>query len=175
MSLQTEIHFHLLPGVDDGPSNMDESLELAELAIRDGTTTIVNTPHICDVDIAQLDQRLAHLRSALKQRGLTVEVLRGGELAAADVQRLTNAEINGIAQGPPEARWVLLEAPHEPNLYEFAAAAEELRARGFAVVIAHPERSQALDHGRDPLIITELGAGSWLQVSGDSITGAYGP
>lgn len=40
-----DIHFHLLPGLDDGPDNLELSVEMAELAANDGTTHIVATPH----------------------------------------------------------------------------------------------------------------------------------
>ena len=41
-----DVHFHLLPGVDDGPEDMAESVELARAAVADGTTTVVATPHV---------------------------------------------------------------------------------------------------------------------------------
>jgi hypothetical protein len=42
----SEIHFHLLPGVDDGPSSIEETVELTRMAVADGTRTIVATPHV---------------------------------------------------------------------------------------------------------------------------------
>ena len=41
-----DLHFHLLPGVDDGPGDMDASLELARRAVADGIGTVVATPHV---------------------------------------------------------------------------------------------------------------------------------
>jgi protein-tyrosine phosphatase len=171
---RTEIHFHLLPGVDDGPATMEESIELARLAIEDGTETIVNTPHVSDVELGELGERLFELLASLKAEGLDIQVLCGGELAAEDVGQLSQPDLEQIAQGPADSRWLLLESPHDPRPDEFIAAADELRDRGFAAVIAHPERSRALDHGRSAVIAEELAAGSWLQVSGDSLAGAYG-
>jgi tyrosine-protein phosphatase YwqE len=69
---------------------------------------------------------------------------------------------------------VLLEAPLTGLDGEYTVAAEEVRERGFAVVVAHPERAlrrvqdgwQALEH--------ELAAGSVLQVNAWSLAGCYG-
>jgi protein-tyrosine phosphatase len=69
---------------------------------------------------------------------------------------------------------VLLESPHNGTADAFTAAADELRGRGFGVVIAHPERSAALDHGRGAAVERELALGSWLQVNGMSVVGRYG-
>jgi protein-tyrosine phosphatase len=171
---RTEIHFHLLPGVDDGPATMEESIHLARLAIDDGTATIVNTPHISDVEIDELEERLSELYAALEREGLAIQVLCGGELAAGDLEHLSQVDLELIAQGPPDSRWILLESPHEAHADEFMAAAAELRDRGFATVIAHPERSRALEYGRGDCILEELAAGSWLQVSADSLAGAHG-
>src|SRR5918999_1313478 len=47
--LRAELHFHLLPGVDDGPVDMAESVELARLAVADGTSVVTVTPHVRDL------------------------------------------------------------------------------------------------------------------------------
>ena len=171
---RAELHFHLLPGVDDGPGTLEESLELARLALYEGTVTIVATPHVCDVDVEELEQRVAELRDAMATARLATEVLCGGEVAASDVPRLSDAQLEIVAQGPLGRRWVLLEAPHHGSPDEFSAAAQELRARGFGVVVAHPERSAPLAHGRADVLASEIEAGSCLQVNGLAVTGGYG-
>ena len=40
-----DIHCHILPGMDDGATSIEESLEMAEMAIADGITHVVGTPH----------------------------------------------------------------------------------------------------------------------------------
>src|SRR5215211_4521022 len=174
MTGRTEIHFHLLPGVDDGPSTMDASLELARLAVDDGTRTIVNTPHVCDIELDELEDRLTELRSELDRHAIGIQVLCGGEIGASDVGHLSDSQLQMLAQGPRGARWLLLESPHAGDSAEFAAAADQLRARGFGVVIAHPERSGALGHGHSEAISRQLAAGCWLQLNVASILGDYG-
>jgi protein-tyrosine phosphatase len=171
---RADVHFHVLPGVDDGPATLEESVTLTKMALEDGTLTIVATPHVCEIDVGELDERIREVRAELARQRLPVELIGGGETAADDVARLSQEELEAVAQGPPGARWVLLESPHNGAAKAFTAAADELRARGFGVVIAHPERSAALDHGRSAVIRRELELGAWLQVNGMSVVGRYG-
>jgi protein-tyrosine phosphatase len=171
---RADVHFHVLPGVDDGPATLEESVTLTKMALEDGTLTIVATPHVCEIDVRELDERVREVRAELARQRLPVELIGGGETAADDVARLSQEELEAVAQGPPGARWVLLESPHNGAAKAFTAAADELRARGFGVVIAHPERSAALDHGRSAVIRRELELGAWLQVNGMSVVGRYG-
>ena len=171
---RADVHFHVLPGVDDGPATLEESVTLTKMALEDGTLTIVATPHVCEIDVGELDERIREVRAELARQRLPVELIGGGETAADDVARLSQEELEAVAQGPQGARWVLLESPHNGAAKAFTAAADELRARGFGVVIAHPERSAALDHGRSAVIRRELELGAWLQVNGMSVVGRYG-
>jgi protein-tyrosine phosphatase len=171
--MRTELHFHLLPGVDDGPKSMEESLELARMAVADGTATITVTPHARDVDVLTVPERVAQLRAALDQAAIPLRVLEGVELAQDDIARLTPAELEIAAQGPPGHRWVLLEAPlflESPGLLN---AAHELRARGYGLLIGHPERCPSLmadGGGLDEL----LEHGARLQINGSSLIGRHG-
>ncbi len=54
-----DMHTRILPGVDDGPSDMEESLEIIEKGMKAGIKTFVLTPHIRDdSDIACKDVTL---------------------------------------------------------------------------------------------------------------------
>jgi protein-tyrosine phosphatase len=172
-----DLHFHLLPGVDDGPSVIEESVALAWAAVADGTATVVATPHVRSdflTEVGELGERLHDLRAALWADGLPLEVRIGAELGHEMVGRLSQHELETIAQGPPGARWLLVEAPFEGIGEDFHAATAELRSRGFGVVIAHPERSAdaALDGASG--LLRELAAGSLAQVNAMSLTGGHG-
>ena len=173
----TELHFHALHGVDDGPVTLDESLELLRLAELDGTDTVVVTPHVRGdfvTDVRDLPERVRELGAAAAAEGIAIDLAVGGELGHDMVGRLSQAELDVIAQGPGEARWLLVEAPWQPIGEDFHSATEELRDRGFGVMIAHPERSAdaALDDAAG--LRRELAAGSLAQVNAQSITGQHG-
>lgn len=173
-----ELHFHALPGVDDGPTTIDESLDLLCAAAAEGTGTVVATPHVRSdflTEVSDLDDRVRELQEAVDAAGLPVALRRGAELGHDMVGRLGQAELETIAQGPARARWLLVEAPFELMGEDFHAATDELRDRGFGIVIAHPERSaDAILDGAEGLR-RELARGAVGQVNAQSITGQHGP
>jgi protein-tyrosine phosphatase len=172
-----ELHFHLLPGLDDGPPGIDESVELAAAAAAQGTRTIYTTPHVNEgytPDVTILPQRVGELRERLRRERVPIEVRCGAELAPERVSTLSDTELALIAGGPADRRWLLLEASLHGVGEEYSEAADELRARGFAVVMAHPERGVL---GRDAgwrAVEHELAAGSVMQVNAWSLAGRYG-
>jgi protein-tyrosine phosphatase len=172
-----DLHFHLLPGVDDGPEHMSDSLELARAAVEDGTGIVVATPHVRSdfvTDLPSLPRLVAEVRAELAREGIPLEVRCGGELGHDMVGRLPQEELELIAQGPRGARWLLVEAPFTAMAGDFQDALEELRDRGFGIVVAHPERSAdaALDDSRG--LRRALACGALAQVNGPSLTGGHG-
>jgi protein-tyrosine phosphatase len=173
-----ELHFHALPGLDDGPRTLAESVELLRLAANDATATVVATPHVRSdfvTDVSDFPQRVDELRAAAAAAGIPVALLPGAELGHDMVGRLGQKELESLAQGPPGARWLLLETPFEGMGDDFHAAADELRDRGFGVLIAHPERSADASLFGSRGLRREIGAGALAQVNAQSITGQHGP
>jgi protein-tyrosine phosphatase len=173
-----DLHFHLLPGVDDGPHDLSASLDLARAAVGEGTRTLVATPHVRPelglTDAVEIDDRVRELRAHLAAEGIPLEVRCGGELGHAMAFRMCQWELDLLAQGPPGGRWLLVEIPFDGIGEDFHAATAELRARGFGVLVAHPERSAdaALDGAAG--LRRELAAGSRAQVNALSFTGGHG-
>jgi protein-tyrosine phosphatase len=173
----SEIHFHLLPGVDDGPSSIEETVELARMAVADGTRTIVATPHVNGTSapsVSSLPEQVRVVTERLHRERVPARVLCGGELAPERVERLSQAELRSIAQGPAGKQWLLLEAPLTGFDGLFAAAAAELRARGFGIVVAHPERSLGGAPFEWEMLEREIEAGSGIQLTAWSLAGVHG-
>jgi protein-tyrosine phosphatase len=175
--MRTEIHFHVLPDIDDGPTTVDESLELARQARADGTGTIIATPHVRSdfhTTVDDLPERVRELQARIDAERIPIALRVGAELGHDMVGRLGQHELDTIAHGPPGARWLLVESPFDGLGDEFAAATAELRDRGFSVVLAHPERAaRVLDDGA-PGLRSELAAGAVLQVNASSLLGRHG-
>jgi protein-tyrosine phosphatase len=172
---RVELHFHLLPGVDDGPRDVPTALDLAREAVADGTRLVTVTPHARDMNVAEIPERVRELRAAIAAAGIDLDVRPGVELAWDDVARVGDALLAQLAQGPEERRWVLLEAPlpGAGELADLEAAAGELRDRGYGLLIGHPERSSALTTA--PRSIDRLiAAGDRLQLNASSLTGYHG-
>jgi protein-tyrosine phosphatase len=173
----TEIHFHLLPGIDDGPSSIEETVALAAAASADGTRTIIATPHVhpqFDTDVGTLPDRVQEVRARLAAERIPIQVLCGAELAHQMVRRVSRSELETIAHGPTGRRWLLLEAPLGGLDGTYTAAADELRERGFGVVVGHPERALSTGETGWRAVEHELAAGSALQINAWSVAGLYG-
>ncbi|HSC02593.1 MAG TPA: CpsB/CapC family capsule biosynthesis tyrosine phosphatase [Solirubrobacteraceae bacterium] len=169
--MRTELHFHLLPGVDDGPNDDAEAIDLARLAVEDGTGRVVVTPHVRLADIESLTRMTQRLQAALRGAGIDLELHAGGELSPDDVASLEHAQLELLAHGPPDERWLLLEAPLFSGTRDLDSAAAELRDRGFGVLIGHPERSPVTP---DSVIRGQVARGAVLQINASSLTGAHG-
>lgn len=174
---RTDIHFHLLPGVNDGPATLADSIDLARAAVHDHTRTVVATPHVRSdfvTDVVGLRDVLRDVKAALARAAVPVSVLSGAELGYDMVGRLSQRELEAIAQGPPQRRWLLVETPFTGIGADVNAATDELRERGFGVVLAHPERGAGLLDSNCAGLHHELAAGSGLQVNALSLAGRHG-
>jgi protein-tyrosine phosphatase len=173
-----DLHFHLLPGVDDGPADLAASLALAEAALAAGTAAVVATPHVrtdlgC-TDAREIHARVHELRAALAAAGVGLEVRCGGELGHEMAYLLRQNELELLAQGPAGARWLLVETPFDGIGEDFHAATDELRARGFGVLVAHPERSADASLDGAAGLRREIASGSCAQLNALSLTGGHG-
>jgi protein-tyrosine phosphatase len=142
-----DLHCHLLPGVDDGAVDMDDSVALARQGEHDGVLAICATPHIRhdhDVRIHELPQRLSAVQAALDRAGVAVRALPGGEVAQTALYGLDDAELRAVTLGGG-GRWILLEPAPGPLGPALEEAVRALARRGFDSVVAHPERHVGAD------------------------------
>src|SRR5687767_10736491 len=78
-----DIHCHILPGVDDGASSLDEALGMARCYVNDGTTHVVATPHCNSTCRLLRDEILPHVerfQEALVEAGIRLTILPGAEI-----------------------------------------------------------------------------------------------
>ncbi len=145
--LLTDLHCHLLPGVDDGPATIDDALGMARQAAADGIAVVCATPHIRhdhDVRIEQLGIRVAELGAAVAAAGVPVKVTTGGEVAEPLIASLDDGELRAVSLGGG-GRWLLVEPRPGPLGDDLQRAVRALDDRGFRAVIAHPERHAGPD------------------------------
>lgn len=173
-----DLHSHLLPGIDDGAPNVETSLALAEIALADGITHMVCTPHIhpgrYDNSVQTIQQALDQFKSALKQRQLPLQVS-----AAAEV-RFGMEILDGIAQGrvPFLGQWkgesvMLLEFPHGELPFGAEKLIKWLRKHQVIPMIAHPERNKMIMKQPERLK-PFLEMGCLLQVTASAVAGGFG-
>jgi protein-tyrosine phosphatase len=172
-----ELHFHCLPGLDDGPLGWDEAVALCRAAASDGSTIIVATPHVLrypwvNDDAAARDQRILKLNTLL---GGQPKVLAGCEyLFSSDALELWDRGTAGPLTGLNRTDYLLTEFPWGIDVQNVSRFLYEFSLPGVTLVIAHPERQR--DFIRDPgalelLVkrgaIAQLTAGSFLGDFGD--------
>jgi protein-tyrosine phosphatase len=141
-----DLHCHILPGVDDGSLDLDDSLAMARQAVNDGIERVCATPHIRhdhDVRIEQLAGRVGELNRALRDEGLPLEILQGGEVAETAVEGLSEEELGQVSLGG--GGWILLEPAPGPLSETLIARVGHLAERGHRALIAHPERHLSAD------------------------------
>jgi protein-tyrosine phosphatase len=161
-----DLHCHILPGVDDGALDFEDSLGLARQAVNDGIEWVCATPHIRhdhDVRIEEVAGQVEALNTRLREQGLPVTVLSGGEVAETAVEGLGEEELARVALGA--GRWVLLEPAPGPLSDTLLARVDHLAERGHRALIAHPERHLSPDmHER---IAALIAAGALVQATAD--------
>src|SRR3954452_17152702 len=171
-----DLHCHLLPGIDDGARSTSDALRHAGRLAAEGVRDVACTPHVKRamfprVLAGELAKRRAALQAAIDAAGFEVRLHPGGELAHDDALALAPAQLALIAQGPPGARWLLLQCPFEGFDDTFDAAAARLARLGYGLLLAHPERAGGGHERLWPL----LAAGARAQVNVCSLLGDTGP
>ena len=170
-ALAVDLHCHLLPGVDDGPQWLDESVAYAREAVARGTATIVATPHVEQVDVRTIPDRVREVQAALDEEGIDLRVVPGGELKPESIGSLDAEELEILAHGPPGSRWLLYEVPFAGVGEAFLAGAEELRGRGYGLLLAHPERSRGFLESGAALLDPLVASGALFAVNVGPLTG----
>jgi protein-tyrosine phosphatase len=169
-----DLHCHILPGLDDGPANLDFSLAMARAAVKAGTQLIVATPHIradFDVDPTEIEPRVDLFNERLQRERLPLRVLPGAEIGWATAAELDGTQLARLALG--SGKRVLLESPYGKKPVDIEGIIESLGERGFRAVLAHPERCPLFQ--RDAGRLRKLVEGGTLcSVTAGSMQGRFG-
>jgi protein-tyrosine phosphatase len=170
-----DLHSHILPGVDDGPATLEESLEIARRAAADGVRVIAATPHVRDdypTSADTMERRVAELRAAIREREIAVDVRTGGEIAIDWLARLTDDDLGRFGLGGSR-RYLLVEFPYTGWPLSLHDWVFRLVTGDVTPVIAHPERNvevQQNPEGLRPIV----DAGALVQLTAASLDGRIG-
>lgn len=170
-----DLHCHILPGLDDGPAELDTALQMLVMAHQSGTTAIVATPHLIAgdwlPDWEEILLSLQCLQHAAADLGFELRIYPGAEVAM-------NPELlkKLIAPGPyciNGGKYLLVELPSAeiPDFVDDFLF--RLQSRGFIPILAHPERHPLL--ARNPARLLDwIHRGLLTQINGSSLTGKMG-
>ncbi len=171
-----DLHSHILPGIDDGASDIDQSLDMARLAVEDGIELVVATPH-SHTDIYHPSPEHIHtllhlLKNELNQKQIPLKVVSGAEVrihAKMDANKAATQQASINRMG----RYLLVEFPHNMMLPGTKDVLFQLVIKGVRPILAHPERNTALQHNPEILFnLVEMGC--LVQLTAMSITGELG-
>ncbi len=172
----TDLHSHILPGIDDGAGTMADSVDMARAAQRDGVRHIVATPHHANGvyensrdNVLEVTDRVA---GALAEAGVSVTILPGAEVhfhsgLAAGVRAGTLCTLADTG------KYLLVELPVQlipPTLREELF---QLKLMGITPILAHVERNREVQQDWESLLpLLEMGV--LFQCTAASLTGEFG-
>ena len=142
----TDMHHHILFGMDDGPEIEAEMEQMLTEAQQAGVTTIVATPHITPgivpFSMALLEQRVTQANRACERLGLNLRVLMGSEMLYTfqTGRYLAEKRVPTLAG----TNRVLVEFDPQVQFFEINDAIATILCNGYVPVLAHVERYSCL-------------------------------
>ncbi len=171
-----DIHNHMLPGLDDGPPDWDQSLALARLALAGGIREVVCTPHWVPGAYRNTRQvvlsAVEQFRRKLREAVIPLKVYPGAELRLAPdlPQRIESGELLTLND---TGRFALIELPDICLMQNLEVFFRNMLDRGITPVICHPERNHSLMQDPMPLF-RWVESGCHVQLTSASVIGRFG-
>jgi Capsular polysaccharide biosynthesis protein len=171
-----DLHTHILPGVDDGAKDIADSLAMAEVAVKDGISTMIATPHVVkgiyDNNKNSILEGVDNLNKKLAAHNIGLLVLPGAEyrLEPDLPKNLASGELVTINNS---GTYLLIELPYELIPDNCDQILYEIQLQGVTPIIAHPERNLVFRKYRS-LLERYIKRGMLAQITSTSITGFFG-
>jgi protein-tyrosine phosphatase len=170
-----DLHCHILPGLDDGASDIGVSLAMARIAVAQGIETTACTPHILPGlyhnSGSSIRQAVAALQERLAGEAIPLRLVSGADahMCPDFVSGLRSGQLMPLA----DSRYVLVEPPHHTAPPHFEGFFFNLVAAGYVPILTHPERLFWVPSHYDA-IGRLVRAGVWMQITAGSFAGAFG-
>lgn len=170
-----DIHCHILSGIDDGSSSARESIEILKLAVEEGVSDIILTPHYiygskyaCNNKEKKI--RFEVLQELVETRKLPIHLYLGNEILLCD--NILELLENGECMTLNHSRYVLVELPMNNELLNVKNIFFELINHEYIPILAHPERYHYISE--DSTFFEDLrDMGVLLQGNYKSLLGKY--
>lgn len=170
-----DLHTHILPGVDDGPKDMQEALAVIENGVRNGVTTFALTPHLkTESDWERIDairETFLTFKREVDARATGAELVLGAEVLLTPwlPERINDCPSIAMNGG----KYILVEMPpHQLPIYADDVF-YRLLLKDIVPVLAHPERYSFLNEAK---VVLEkwVSNGVMLQINSGSLNGKFG-
>lgn len=171
----TDIHSHVLPGVDDGARDMTMSIEMLRHAYEQGIRRMIVTPHHKpmhhNVSREKMQRLIAALQEQMQKENIEIEFYPGNELYYREelVECLEKREATTLA----DSRYVLIEFLPQDRWEYIRDGVNTMLMAGYRPVLAHVERYQEVCKDMERISrLREMGG--YLQVNAAGVMGRYG-
>ena len=174
----SDVHTHILPGIDDGAIKIENSIQMARVSVAQGTTVMIATPHRFYGGRENLPSLIislaAQVQAEINRSSLPGEfmIVCGQEipLTLSSAKELRSGETLTIGNA---GKYALVEPPFDRLPEWIAEAISLIRDAGIVPILAHPERNAIVQ--KDPSLVREcVKAGALLQLTAMSVTGENG-
>lgn len=166
-----DLHSHILPELDDGAQSLNESLDMARMAVDSGVRILVATPHCARDRAKEVHSAWVLLRQALQETGIPLKLILGMEIfGTQDTVRLLREGRLFTLNG---SRYPLIEFSFHSSGEEETKILRDVIWAGYTPVVAHPERYAYIQ--QDPRLINEWKRmGCLFQINRGSLLGRFG-
>lgn len=170
-----DIHCHILSGIDDGAQHIDNSIDMAKQAVKEGIHTIIATPHHkngrYDNPKQEILSKVGELNKRLQEESIHLTILPGQEPAINgelldDYQKDEILSLNNT-----QYQFIELPSSHVPR-YTIQMLFD-LQLKGLTPVIVHPERNQEIQE-RPELLYKMIEKGALAQLTAGAVCGNFG-
>lgn len=171
-----DLHCHILPGLDDGAKTLDDSINMAHAAVKEGITHILATPHHMVRDWnnekAKVLPLVRQLQDELDAREIPLTIFPGQEVRLYG-EILEDIEKNRILFVDEQKQYLLIEFPSTSIPTYTERLFYELQSNGVTPIIVHPERNRMIQEHPNRLN-NLVNKGALAQLTAASYTGGFG-
>jgi protein-tyrosine phosphatase len=168
----TDMHSHVLPGIDDGAQNVEESIFLIKKMMALGIKKIIATPHVMidyyRNDADSIGNALATLKAALKEQNIDIDISAAAEHYFDETFEKRIEDRKVFTMGDNYALFELSFVTQPSNLISII---QKMKDAGYKPILAHPERYAYMDIEQ---MRTIRSWGCDLQLNTIALSGYYG-
>lgn len=170
-----DFHSHILPNIDDGASNIEETMLMLKEAKSAGFSSVISTSHFIEetynVSSIKRDKIINEITKIIQLENIDIKIYNGSETYISNnLDKLLNENILTTINN---SRYLLIELPMNNRVLFLDEVIFDLLADGIIPIIAHPERYSYIQESPN-ILLDLIKKGVLFQANYGSIIGQYG-
>lgn len=170
-----DMHCHVLPGLDDGAKDIDTSLQILEMAYKEGIRGIIATPHYhgghYEATSETIGNKYEILKTIASVKYKDLQIYTGNEIYY--YQSVTDWLNDGQVLSLAGSHYVLLEFSPSVEYRELELATRNVSGNGYLPILAHIERYRCLTKHIDK-VQNLIDMGAYIQINTEALLGEVG-